>query len=201
MLKLSGMGSANAASTASELLDRGACALVSWGSAVALDPELASGTTLVPAQVLAASGEIYPVDVDWHQRVVERMGSAARLCAGTLVEVPQVLRTPAQKTRWFADTGAPAADMESGAIARVASAAGIPFLAVRAVADTASTTLPPSALAALDNSGRRTPGRFSRALLSRPQDVPGLLRLGREFRAARLALARVASTIGPGLCF
>lgn len=195
------MGSANAGLAARELLDRGAGALVSWGSAVALDPELVPGTTLVSTRVLAAPGESYPVDVDWHRRVVERIGSAVRLCTGTLAEVAQVLSTPAQKAQCLADTGARAADMESGSIAGAASAAGKPFLVVRAVADRASTTLPPSALAALDASGRWAPGKFARALLSRPQDVPRLLRVGREFRAAQVALARVANTIGSGLCF
>lgn len=201
MLKLSGMGSANARLAALELMDRGAGGLLSWGSAVGLDPGLVPGTALLSTRVLDAHGASYPVDVDWHRRVVERIGSARCLCAGTLAEVAEVLRTPAQKARCLAATGAQAADMESGSIAGVASAAGKPFLVVRAVADTASTTVPPSALAAVEASGRWAPGPFIRMLLSRPQDVPGLLRLGREFRAARLALASVANTIGLGLCF
>ena len=91
--------------------------------------------------------------------------------------------------------------MESGTVGCVAAAAGRPFLAIRAIADTATTHVPASALLAMDERGRWTPARFAQSLLSRPWDVPSLLRLGREFRAARLALARVVATIGTELCF
>ncbi len=200
-LVLSGMGSANARSAAEELVEQGAGALASWGSAVGLETGIVAGTISLATRVLDAHGSAYGVDLGWHSRVAERIGAVAGLELGTLTEVLQVLESPAEKTRCLRGTGARTADMESGSIAGVAAAAGKPFLAIRAIADTASTRVPTSALLAMDNNGRWTPGRFARSLISRPQDVLGLLRLGREFRAARLALARVVDTIGTGLCF
>ena len=57
-----GIGSERAYDVASTALSAGASALVSWGIAGALVPELSPGTILLPEQVLTAEGEEFATD-------------------------------------------------------------------------------------------------------------------------------------------
>jgi len=82
-----------------------------------------------------------------------------------------------------------AVDLETAAWARVAGELGVPYLAVRAVSDTASETLPVDF-----NRLRGADGRVRRSAVvleavRRPRLIPGLFDLGRRTRrcAERLA--------------
>jgi hypothetical protein len=79
--------------------------------------------------------------------------------------------------------------MESAVIAR----SGIPFAVLRAVADTADETLPPAAAEGLDEAGNPAPWRVMRALLRRPGDLPGVIRMGLRSQAALRALRAVTA--------
>ncbi len=89
-------------------------------------------------------------------------------------------------------TGAVALDMESYAVARIARDADIPFLAVRAIADPASRTVPEAAMRALGPDGRIHPLKALRALLASPAEIGDFALLARDCRAAFDALRRVA---------
>lgn len=103
-----------------------------------------------------------------------------------------VVATAAAKRDLHDRTGAHAVDLESGAVARAAAAAGIPFAVLRAVCDPAERDLPPAALAALDQRGAIGLLRVIGSVLAHPTQLPGLLALARDAAAARRALlARV----------
>ena len=76
-------------------------------------------------------------------------------------------------------------NMEDYWVARLAIAAKVPFLSVRAVLDTADQGVP-SYLLGL--SGR--PGRAAAATLSMPWRAPTMLRMARQMRQAQQSLAR-----------
>ena len=76
-------------------------------------------------------------------------------------------------------------NMEDYWVARLAIAAKVPFLSVRAVLDTVDQGLP-SYLVGL--SGR--PGRAAMDTLSKPWRVPTMLRMARQMRQAQKSLAR-----------
>jgi len=95
------------------------------------------------------------------------------------------------------DLNAAAVDMESAAIARAAIDAAVPFMALRAVLDDAQTTLPPTALAGLGADGKPDLAAIARAIVKRPHDIPGLIRLGSANVKAKRALTRTANTTGP----
>ena len=78
-------------------------------------------------------------------------------------------------------------NMEDYWVARLAIAAKVPFLSVRAVLDTVDQGLP-SYLLGL--SGR--PGRAAMDTLSRPWRAPTMLRMARQMRQAQQSLARFA---------
>jgi crotonobetainyl-CoA:carnitine CoA-transferase CaiB-like acyl-CoA transferase len=95
-----------------------------------------------------------------------------------------IIASPEEKARLFASYGAVAVDMESHGAARAAKAAGVPFLAIRAIADPAERALPKAALGAVGEDGRpRVPATLLECA-KRPQDFPALLQLGRDSDAA-----------------
>jgi adenosylhomocysteine nucleosidase len=107
-----------------------------------------------------------------------------------------VVVTAVEKATLFAATDADAVDLESGAVARVALAHGVPFAVLRAVADPAARNLPPAALIALDGGGRIGFLRVLGSVIGNPGQVPGLLALARDAAAARRALAGRVRTLG-----
>jgi adenosylhomocysteine nucleosidase len=109
-----------------------------------------------------------------------------------------MLQTAAQK-RELAQWGAMAADMESAAVAASARCAGVPWLAVRAVADAADVTLPSAIVHAMDGQGRVRVTRLAAALLRRPRDVAAIPPLAHGFYAALGTLRAVAHRAGPAL--
>ena len=81
--------------------------------------------------------------------------------------------------------------MESAAVAEVARAQGLPFLAVRAIVDTANDPLPKAAIAAASEGSVKL-SRLLGALARAPADLPALIRLMWRYRAASRSLAAVA---------
>jgi adenosylhomocysteine nucleosidase len=82
--------------------------------------------------------------------------------------------------------------MESFAVAEVARAGGLPFIAVRVIIDTADDDLPEAVLSAADSAGQVRIGRLLGAIARAPGDLPGLIRLAARYRQAGRSLARVA---------
>lgn len=178
-----------AARAAAHLIANGATALLSFGLAGGLAPGLPAGTLVIPTTVTDGAGRSWPTD----PAMVQRLGTGA----GALLAASAILADAAEKQAAWQSTGALAADIESGAVARAAAAHGLPFAVLRAICDPAERTLPPAALTALDPAGRIRPLALARSLLRRPGQIGGLIALGREAALARTALlARVAAT-GP----
>jgi adenosylhomocysteine nucleosidase len=171
---------AGAADAADSLVDQGAEALVSFGLAGGLNPALAAGAVLVPSRVVEGA-ETYFCD----PALVARLGgeTCAVLLAGDAIAI-----TAVEKASLFARHGADGVDLESGAVARVASARGVKFAVLRAVCDPAGRDLPPAALQALDGGGKIGLLRVIASVLRKPAQLPGLFKLARDARAARDAL-------------
>ena len=98
----------------------------------------------------------------------------------------------AAKGALFRATGALAVDMESYAVAEVARAQGLPFLAVRVIVDGAGDGLPRPVAAVADGAGPLNVWRLIGAMARAPSDLAPLLRLARRYRAASRSLAAVA---------
>ncbi len=198
-LVLAGVGHRRARAAAETLVQDGAGALLSWGTAGALAPALACGSLLLPATVLEPQSARLNVDAAWRARVITALGDCLAHHDGTLVQSPQVLAHPEDKARLAANSGAVAVDMESAAIAAVASAARVPFLAVRVVADAYERTIPSDLLGTFDAYGRVRAGALARALLTRPRLLVDMFRLAQDLRAACATLRRVRELAGPRL--
>jgi adenosylhomocysteine nucleosidase len=178
-------------------VEAGASGILSFGTAGGLAPHLAPGDWIV-AKAIVADAEQWAVDPAWSASLLEKLPRAMRApIAG--VDVP--LADASAKQAWHDRTGAAAVDMESHTAARFAAAHGLPFAACRVIVDPADRTLPPAALVAMRADGGVNVGAVLRSLAIQPGQLPALLRLALDARAARAALLRGRLSLGPGLCF
>jgi adenosylhomocysteine nucleosidase len=192
LMAVSGIGPKHAYQAGKRLIDAGATALASWGSAAALDARLGSGTLLLPEKVISQSGTVFSVDADWRQRLLECVGDDDAIYTGAVAESAHVLASVAEKIALSTGSGAAAADMESAALAAVARDADIPFIVVRAIADGASVAVPPRLARAVSSDGTLRVASSLAWLALSPWHGPTALRLAWGFRRALLALARIA---------
>jgi adenosylhomocysteine nucleosidase len=184
LIRLSGIGADNAARAAHALVAAGAGALLSWGVAGALDPDLASGTAVLPTEVLR-QGRRFATSRLWRERLRSALQGHVRVVAGALLTSDVAVAAVALKASLFRDTQAVAVDMESAAVAEVAADHGLPFVALRVILDTARDSLPESVLRDFARAAR--PPLWS--LLCAPADWGRLLRLAAQYRVARRALS------------
>ena len=194
-IALSGIGSEHAYAAGALLLSQGATALLSWGCAAALDDRLEAGNILLPESIIAATGEVYPVSVDWHQRLHQSLANRCSVQTGSLVESAAILKTPSEKRTLAGRTRAIATDMESAAQARLAQERKVPFAAVRVVIDTAFTNIPQNVMQFLDTNGEINIRKFLGNASLRPKDWIAVMKLGMQFNAARKTLTKTSRLV------
>jgi len=204
-LCVGGIGPSGADASCRELLRAGATALVSWGVAAGLDASLRSGTLVLTTQLLDGSTEGAPptdperaIATTWAEGVAASLHDAMPIVRGGLTPTVDLVHTRRAK-RALSASGGVAADMETAAVARAAVAAGVPWIAMRAIADTARDAVPASVLRAIDERGRVRMGRLALALARHPEEVLLLPALARGYRAALRTLAVVAGRTAPVL--
>ena len=195
LVALSGIGTKRAYAASELLVSRGATALLSWGCAAALDDRLKPGTVMLPERVISATGESYPVSVEWHRQLHQTLSAKYPVRTDALLESETIVNTPDAKRTLAQQTQAVATDMESGAQARLARARRMPFVVVRVIVDTASTQIPENVMRALDSSGDiNVRSCLARAIL-RPADGMAMMKLGMQFNAARKTLKQASALV------
>ncbi len=105
-----------------------------------------------------------------------------------ILTVNHLVATPDAKRRLRAETGADVVEMEAEPIRRLCESRNIPFLAVKAVSDTADTALSPT-LVNLLSAGRVSPIRALAAAIRRPAILLEFRRLARDTSVAARRLA------------
>ncbi len=182
---------AGALLAAERLIRAGARALVSFGVAGGLDPALRPGTLLVPHEVLT-DGRRLPTDPDLNRR----LGQASDIA---LLGAERIVASAAAKIALFNATRAGAVDLESGAVAQVATRHGIPFAVLRAICDPAERDLPPAALVPPTRNGGIPLVRIIGSVLKQPTQLPFLPALAADAAAAHRALRQAVGRIGTAL--
>ncbi len=162
------------------LISEGVRGLISFGLAGGLDPALRPGTLLVPSEVIV-SGVKYPSDAE----LMVRLGGAT---PHLLLADEAVAASPEDKRRLHRATAAAALDVESGVVARIATAHHMPFAVLRAICDPAERALPSAATAALDAQGRIDLRRILSVLARHPDQLVALFALAADAARARRAL-------------
>nr|VFK75805.1 MAG: hopanoid-associated phosphorylase [Candidatus Kentron sp. MB] len=205
ILYYAGIGQKNAAQAAQFLIDSGANALVSWGTAGALHPRLTPGDIVLPLAVIDhAQNRLYPVDQRWHGALKSRLEHGLNPktihSQQNVVSTREVQSNPRQKKILHQTTGAIAVDMESAAIAAVASKENKPFVVIRGISDTVAMRLPQSALKATDRYGKISLLGLSAALLRTPTELRHYPALIRALSKTKRSLRQVVALCGLHLC-
>jgi adenosylhomocysteine nucleosidase len=193
LVAVSGMGCIAAAAAAGALVDAGATALISWGLAGGLDPALEAGAICLPGTIVSPDGARFATDVHWREILAAAISGRLTVVGGMLLSTATVIDGAAGKAAAFGETHAAAVDMESAGVAQTAARHRVPFVAVRAIVDTAGDTIP-GVVAAAGVLGRVRFARLMLGLVRSPREIAPLLRLATRYRAAARALRAVART-------
>jgi len=185
LIAISGATAEGARQGVERLLAAGATALLSFGCAAGLAPDLRPGALIIPQWVLV-DGRPAKTDGALSRRF--GVGQTGVLHGG-LLHSDELIATAAEKTSLHARTGCLAVDMESGVVAR----AGLPFAVLRVVCDDSHRDLPPAACDVLKGGGI-SPLKLAASLMRQPGQIPALMALGRDAAAAQKAMKAFLST-------
>ena len=195
-IEVAGVGMPNASLACTRLLERGAEGLISWGTAGALDPRLRPGSLVIYEAAHTVAGDTYRCDPNWRAKLVVALGELNPLeAAGFTAE--HALASSLEKGAIRERFGCAALDMESAAVGAQASAAGVPFVAVRVIVDPVDFNIPRAALSALTDGGEPRAWPVIRGLMRRPHELPALLKLARWYRISLASLTLAANALQP----
>ncbi|MBI1364924.1 MAG: hypothetical protein GC153_03080 [Alphaproteobacteria bacterium] len=186
-IAVSGASAERAEELARGLCCESAAAILSVGVSGGLAPDLVSGDIILGSAIRTRSGSEYAASANL---------IASLEAAGTEVPTPraiifgsdEIVASAREKAMLFERYGASAVDMESHGAARAARAAGVPFAAIRAIADPASRALPPAALNAVAPDGSTRTLSVLWKCAKAPAQLPALLQLGSDSETALKSL-------------
>lgn len=167
-------------------LANGAKAVISFGIAGGLQPGLKPGTTII-GQTIDDGGVRAEADGAWIGRLSAALPHAL---VADLAGVDGPVCGVDSKRALHRATRAAAVDMESHIVARLAAQHGVPFAALRIVADPAERAVPSAAAVGMRADGSADIGAVLRVLGRRPGELPGLIRTALDARSAFVALLR-----------
>jgi adenosylhomocysteine nucleosidase len=195
-IAVTGDGARNARAGAEELLARHpAQALLVLGVSGALTPELATADLIVAVRVKDEEGHTH----DAPGTHVAALATATGGRPALVMSARKIADTVGEKTRLARDAqaeagGRPAVvDLESAAYVAAAERAGVPWMVLRAVSDTAGEALPAILNRSADASGSVNRGRVLRGLFSDPGALPQLLTLRKRVAQCAEVLAHAAA--------
>ena len=197
LVRVSGTRSGRAGEAARALLAEGCDGLLSFGVCGGLNRALRPGTVIIATKVLTNDGENFATNGTWCSALGTALSGRCPFINAPIYGSAHVITTTRAKRELFTKTGAAAVDMESHEVAAVAAERGVPFLAVRAVADSARSRVPSAALYGIREDGSTRVDALIAGLLIRPWQTPALIRLAWDSFSAQSALRRVATLTDP----
>lgn len=176
-------------------LESGARRILSIGICGSLAPTLRVGECIVASEIVAVQ-ERFATHRHWTNELLALLPKARpAILAGS----DTIVSDRAGKTALHQSTKAEAVDMESHVAASVAREHGFPFAAVRVVSDSWHQSLPPAALVAMARTGKVDLYAVLCSLVSRPGQIPALIRTAWEAEKAFRALFHCRHVLSPGL--
>ena len=194
VVEVCGPGQDRARKAAIDLVGAGCDALLSWGLAGGLEPDLRPGDVVIANRVIDGMSRTIDTDRMLAQDLARRL-AAQNPRRGAVLSVTAPLSRAIQKSAGHERSAALAVDMESAGIAGIARGAGRAFAAIRAIVDPADFEVPGAALAGVGQNGATRPFDTFTALLKAPAELPALLRLARHYRSAIESLGRCATDL------
>ncbi|MEL6369554.1 MAG: squalene--hopene cyclase [Pseudomonadota bacterium] len=194
LIGVSGADASRAEDIAEGFVEQGAIALLSVGVSGGLDPALMPGDLVVAETVLRTGASDEATGVRLDNPKSDNLNTLAPDIPRSLIYGSDIIiQSAEEKARLFRETQAVAVDMESHAVAHSAMVHGIPFLAIRAIADPAERALPKAALGAIAADGSTRIAHTLLQITKAPGDFPALLKLGSDSEKAN---ARLRSDLG-----
>ena len=188
----SGSGHVNAKSASELLVAKGANRLISWGCAAALSESLKPGDLILADELIDAGNVVMAASADWLAYAKNSLAKFVVIQSGRLAESTSIVSSSKEKKQLHAITGAIALDMESVAVARVAKQHTLPFLIIRVIADPVNMNLPRAINYSLNDQGEMVLRKLLLFLFLHPAELPGLIKLGLHFNAAKKTLKSIA---------
>ena len=195
LVAYSGAGPTNATAVAELLVAKGANRLISWGCAAALGASLKPGDLILADKLIDAENNEMVINADWHSYANHLLAKFVVVTRGCLAESVSIVSTSTDKKQLHSLTGAVALDMESIAIAKVAMQYTLPFLAIRVIVDPVEMSLPLAINHSLNDQGEIVLKKLLAFLFLHPAELPGLIKLGLNFNAAKKTLKLVAKQL------
>jgi adenosylhomocysteine nucleosidase len=191
-LCLSGMGYDSARTAAQKHLNLKVDALISWGVAGALEPSLNTGD-LIFATSVVSHDKTYQASVEWNNRLFTHFQNIHdKVLTANIVSSEEVCSSITDKNNLFKRTNAKAVDMESAAIVEIAGKNNLDFIVIRAIADSANTSIPDAVLKHTDNFGNPHILKFVLSCLSKPSQIGELMTLATSYKTALKTLSKIA---------
>ncbi|MGZ5050570.1 MAG: phosphorylase family protein [Methylobacter sp.] len=195
VLAYSGAGAVNARAASEALIEQGACRLISWGCAAALSANLKPGDLVLANTLIDTDSAQLDTHPEWIEASQNLLPDSIKIHIGSLAESHGIVSSSTNKKQLHAGTGAIALDMESIAVAKVAKLYNLPFLTVRAIADPVDMDLPKAINHSLNDEGDVVLGKLLSYIALHPAELPGLIKLGLHFNAAKKTLKLVAKHV------
>lgn len=197
VVRCAGANSRRAAEMARLLVAKGVSGLLSFGLAGALAPELKTGHLVVADKVIGDDGLSLATDNGWSSAFLSEVAGRLPISVGGIAGSETVVASAQAKASLYEKTGCLVTDMESLAVAGVAAKAGLPFLAVRIVADRASQSIPAWVTTEIDDQGRPKTLNIIAKSAVHPFDWPTLISLGFAEKKALKGLRTIIKSVGP----
>jgi adenosylhomocysteine nucleosidase len=180
----SGMGYARARKAAQAMVDAHKPKwILSSGFSGALVPTMKIGQIVMANEIVDQHGQQTSIDLTLAS------DEANGLYVGRLLTVDEMVRTVEQKQQLHEKHEAIAVDMESLAVAQVATESNIGFMAVRVISDDMSADLPSEILSIIGDTGAVRVGAALTSLFKRPESLKDMLHLRTNAQAAAKSLA------------
>lgn len=172
-------------------------AVISFGVAGGLNPEIKTGEIINPDEVYF-DGQTYATDAELNERFRSRLVAQGLFVqTGMIAGSTQVVASPEEKAKMFEMIGAAAVDMESHVAAAWAAEHGLPFAALRVISDAAHRSLPQAVLNAVTAEGEIRLRPIITGVLKDIRQVKKLLHAGLDSRKAFNKLAQCQALLGP----
>ena len=163
--------------------------LISLGVAGGLLPNLSAGTCVVGSEIVWGAERLM-TDPSWSRRLLQAIPNSIY---GKIAGVTAPIVYAEAKQSLYVATRAVAVDMESHIVGSAAAANGLPFVAIRVIADPAERPLPQVALAAMRPNGTIDLAQLVLSLMKDPRDLWPLMQTAQDAFAARAKLRHVCT--------
>ena len=178
--------------------------VVSFGTAGGLDPSLQPGDVVVMSSVTEggvtwnANSALTAAIVD---KIFKQAAGSFAVHQGPGASSSTSILDAAGKTTLWNSTHTEVVDMESEIAAAFAAQNGLPFVAVRAVADPYNQSQPPASLVALMPDGSLNLSAIINSIATSPSQIPDLWNVALQTEAAFSSLTTVREAVDFGEVF